>query len=71
MAVGVVVEGVELVVHDADEPSDRVWIYGQCLAAVLSIAHFLHQLEDLEAEFGDFDGVVGELSFRDSGDVDQ
>lgn len=46
VAVGVFVEGVELVVHDADESAHGVGVQGQGLAAVFGVGHFFHQLED-------------------------
>lgn len=71
VAVGVVIERVQLVMHNADQPANGVGVHGQRLAAVFRLAHFLHQLEDLEAQFADFDGVVWELAVGDSRVVDE
>ena len=55
----IVVEMVQLVVHDSNQPAYRHVMFRQGFSAMLRLAHGVQDGEDVESELGDLSCVVG------------
>ena len=71
MAVLVVVQSVQLVIHQSYQPADGHGAFGKCFGAVGRVAHPLDQSERFETHLRDFHGIVRFLSFEHSRRFDQ